>query len=243
MVDRITPRADPADVDQVARDTGVSDECPVVTEPFREWVLAGEFPAGRPQWESAGAVFTDDITPYEQRKLWLLNGGHSLLAYLGPLRGHETVAAAVADDVCRGWLQAWWSEAAAELGQSPDATAGYQEQLLGRFANPRIRHRLEQIAADGSQKLAIRVVPVIRAGRADGTTPLGATRILAGWLHHLRGDGVPVVDVDAATIVDLAAGRLVDAVPRVLASLDPALAADTGVVAAVAEQYEMLAAR
>ena len=69
----------------------------MVTEPFTEWVLAGDFPAGRPAWDAAGARFVADITPYEQRKLWLLNGGHSLLAYLGSARGHATIAEAMAD--------------------------------------------------------------------------------------------------------------------------------------------------
>ena len=87
MVDRITPRATPGDVRTVLRSTGFDDRCPVVTEPFHEWVLSGAFPAGRPRWEDAGATFTDDITPYEHRKLWLLNGAHSLLAYAGSIRG------------------------------------------------------------------------------------------------------------------------------------------------------------
>ena len=78
----------------------------MVTEPFTEWVLSGEFPAGRPAWEDAGARFVDDITPFEERKLWLLNGAHSLLAYAGSARGHQTIAEAVADPVCRDWMRA-----------------------------------------------------------------------------------------------------------------------------------------
>ena len=53
--------------------------------------------AAGPHWEVAGARFVADIEPWELRKLWLLNGGHSLLAYLGLLRGHQTVADAIAD--------------------------------------------------------------------------------------------------------------------------------------------------
>ena len=96
MVDRITPRTTPEDVAVVGHRH--DDRRPVVTEPFSEWVLSGALPGGRPGWEDAGATFTDDIAPFEERKLWLLNGGHSLLAYAGSARGHETVADAVADD-------------------------------------------------------------------------------------------------------------------------------------------------
>ena len=81
MVDRITPRATPEDIRAVVEATGLDDRRPVVTEPFSEWVLGGVFPSGRPSWQDAGATFTDDVTPYERRKLWLLNGAHSLLAY------------------------------------------------------------------------------------------------------------------------------------------------------------------
>jgi fructuronate reductase len=49
------------------------------TEPFAEWVISGRFLAGRPAWESAGARLVEDITPYEQRKLWLLNASHPLI--------------------------------------------------------------------------------------------------------------------------------------------------------------------
>ena len=95
--------------DAAAELTGRADAAPVVTEPFTEWVLSGDFPAGRPAWEAAGARFVDDIAPFEERKLWLLNGGHSLLAYAGSARGHATIAEAVTDPVCREWLQQWWS--------------------------------------------------------------------------------------------------------------------------------------
>ena len=109
MVDRITPRTTDADLDEVRRLTGVDDRAVVVTEPFTEWVLSGDFPAGRPRWEDAGARFVDDIHPFETRKLWLLNGAHSLLAYAGSARGHETVADAMADPEVRGWVDEWWS--------------------------------------------------------------------------------------------------------------------------------------
>ncbi|SEL50330.1 mannitol dehydrogenase family protein [Streptacidiphilus jiangxiensis] len=233
MVDRITPATEPADLDEVAEATGRADAAPVVTEPFTEWVLAGTFPAGRPRWEDAGAHFVPDVTPYEQRKLWLLNGAHSLLAYLGPLRGHATVAEAVADPGCRDPLLAWWREASARLTLPPSELAAYQERLLARFANPRLRHALAQIAADGSQKLPVRILPTLRAERAAGRLPTGATTVLAAWLLHLRGHGAPLRDpnVDPA----LASGPLPEAARAVLTFLAPELGTDAELASAVAE--------
>jgi fructuronate reductase len=235
MVDRITPRTTPDDVRAVAELTGRTDAAPVVTEPYHEWVLSGDFPGGRPAWQDGGARFVADITPYEQRKLWLLNGGHSLLAYAGSARGHDTIAQAVTDPVCQAWLQQWWAEASDHLSMPAGDLADYRAALLHRFANPRIEHRLAQIAADGSQKLPIRVLPVLRTERAQGRLPTGALRILAAWVAHLRGDGAPVQDAAATTVVEAASGPLDEAVRRVLAYLDPALAADTDLTTAVTE--------
>jgi fructuronate reductase len=228
MVDRITPEPTAADRATVLAATGVDDASPVVTEPFTEWVIAGSFQGGRPAWERAGATLTDDVTPYEQRKLWLLNGGHSLLAYLGSLRGHATVAEAMDDDFCRAQLQEWWSVCAPHLSLDVEA---YSAALLERFANPRIRHALAQIATDGSQKLPVRLLPVLGRERAASRLPDAAVTVLAAWLVHLQGTGVPVRDVRADDLTALA--RRADAVPAVLAALDQKHADDADLVAAV----------
>jgi fructuronate reductase len=240
VVDRITPRPDPSVRSEVAAATGRDDRSPVLTEPFSEWVISGSFPGGRPGWEHAGAILTDVIGPYENRKLWLLNGGHSLLAYAGSLRGHDTVAAAVADETCRVWLEEWWQEAAAHLALPVEEVTTYRASVLARYANSRLDHRLEQIAADGSQKLPIRVLPVLRAERALGRLPPGAIRILAGWLCHLRGHGVAVHDAAAVTMTDRASGPLTHAARRVVSSLDKELGEDDEIVEAVAATAQEL---
>ncbi|MFC7530031.1 mannitol dehydrogenase family protein [Actinoplanes sp. GCM10030250] len=239
-VDRITPRPASAEARHVRDATGLDDRCPVATEPFREWVLSGEFQAGRPAWQDAGATFTDDVTPFEHRKLWLLNGGHSLLAYAGSIRGHESVSQAVADDTCRQWLEQWWSTASPHLDQPAAELAAYRQALLERFANPRMHHQLAQIGTDGSQKLPIRILPVLRAERAQNRTPAGATLVLAAWICCLRGHGAPVADVHAQTLVSAASGPLREAVRQVLHELDPMLAADAEVADAVRHQCEQL---
>ncbi len=230
MVDRITPRTTADDVRAVAEQTGWRDAVPVVTEPFTEWVLSGAFPAGRPAWDAAGARFVDDVHPYETRKLLLLNGGHSLLAYAGSARGHDTIADAVADPVCRGWLDQWWDEATRYVPLPAADLAAYRAALLERFANPRIRHTLAQIAADGSQKVPIRVLPVLRGERAAGRMPAGSVWIVAAWIDHLRGIGAPVNDAGAGPYQQRA-GSARD----VLALLAPDLAGDTDLIDAIDE--------
>ena len=222
MVDRITPRTTDEDVRAVADQTGWADAVPVVTEPFTEWVLSGDFPAGRPAWDAA---FVADVHPHETRKLFLLNGGHSLLAYAGGARGHGTIAAAMSDPVCRRWLDEWWDEAARHVPLPAADLIAYRAALTNRFANPRIRHTLAQIAADGSLKLPIRVLPVVRAERAAGRMPSGGVRILAAWVEHLRGMGAPVRDAGGAPVQDRAGS-----VPDVVALLAPDLAGDAALL-------------
>ena len=216
MVDRITPRTADTDRAEVRELTGFDDPATVPTEPFSEWVLAGDFPAGRPRWEDAGARFVDDVRPFERRKLWLLNGSHSLMAYAGSIVGHRTVAEAIADPVVRSWVEAWWDAAAPHVGLPADEVSTYRSALLERYRNPGIRHRLAQIAADGSQKVPIRAVPVIRAELDHGTLAPGATRLVAGWVGHLRGLGAPVSDARIDEVQHLAQGSVEQAVQATL---------------------------
>lgn len=242
MVDRITPRTTDRDRTAVRDAIGVDDRCPVVTEPFTEWVLTDRFPQGRPAWQTAGARFVDDVEPFERRKLWLLNGAHSLLAYAGSALGHRTVAEAFADDRCRAWVELWWDDAARHLALPPSEITSSRAALAARFANARIEHHLAQIAADGSQKLPVRTLPVVHAARSLGIVPHGACLTLGAWIAHLRGAGAPVSDPRADALVPLAAGPLRDAVPQVLAALDPGLGADDEVAAAVVDATEAVLA-
>ena len=87
-------------------------------------------------------------------------------------------------------------------------------------------HQLAQIAADGSQKLPVRILPTLRRERAAGRMPPGAVRVLAAWAVHPARAGAPVNDPRADEIVPLADGPLPDAARRVLGALDPAVAGD-----------------
>ncbi|AZZ51704.1 mannitol dehydrogenase family protein [Rathayibacter festucae] len=208
-IDRITPRIS-AEEDAALR-ARYGDEAPVVAEPFRDWVLSGRFPAGRPAWESAGARFVDDLDPWESRKLRLLNGAHTLLAALGRLRGHETVATAVADPVCRAAVDALWDDAATVLPAGLGIPE-YREALLERFANPRIEHRLQQIGQDTETKLRLRIVPVAELVLAAGGRAEGSTAALGACLAALRRGlvGASPADLTAHDLVRGSSPALLD---------------------------------
>jgi fructuronate reductase len=229
MVDRITPATTDDDVAHLSELPGAlaGDQVPVVTEPFAEWVLEDAFEwIDRPAWQTAGVRIVDDVTPYEQRKLWLLNGSHSLLAYLGLQLGHDTVAEAMDDPVCRTAVEQLWDEAALELPLPEAEVTDARAALVERFANPRIRHTLRQIASGGSQKLPVRVVDVVRHRLArDPSAGIGtgaATALAAWWLHvteqpDLVDDpGAPGPDSDVHDVLAVVAPEL-DTTPVVAA--------------------------
>lgn len=242
MVDRITPRVSDDDAARVAELTGITDPGLVVTEPFTEWVLAGEFKAGHPDWESVGAQFVDDIAPHEMRKLYLLNGSHTLMAYCASALGIDTVYNAINDPRVRGWVEAYWDDAVKQVPLSTAELNAYREALITRFDNPKMKDQLARIAMDGTQKLPIRIVPHVKAFAERGEVATGATRAIAGWVLHLRGVGAPVDDAASGELVAKVADvSLADAVAIVLGFLgiEDAKVAET----VVAQAEEILALR
>jgi len=184
MVDRIVPATSDEDRARIAAALGVEDAWPVVTEPFRQWVVEDHFPLGRPDWEKFGVEMVADVTPFEDMKLRLLNGSHSAIAYLGQLAGLQTVADAFANPAIRRFVDGLWLESAQTLPPGIDAPS-YTARLTERFANKSLRHRTAQIANDGSQKLPQRIIAPalerLEAGRGIAHLAL----VPAAWIAAL----------------------------------------------------------
>lgn len=208
VVDRIVPATTEADLAEAAAVLGVADRAAVVAEPFSQWVVNDDFPAGRPAWERAGATFTDDTAPYEQAKLRLLNAAHSTLAYLGGLAGHELIADAMTDPRLAEAARRLLAEDAIPVLTPPAGLDldDYAATVLRRFSNPALRHRTAQVAVDGSQKLPIRLLGTVRDQLAAGRTPRWAVLAVAAWLHYTvvgtsdDGRPLPVQDPLAARL-------------------------------------------
>jgi fructuronate reductase len=187
MVDRIVPATTDADRATVRSLLGVDDAGVVVAEPFRQWVVTDDFAGPRPAWELAGAVLTDDVSPWEAAKLRLLNASHSLLAYLGALRGYVTIAEAVVDDdLAAAAHDLMHYDALPTLVPPPGLDLdAYCAEVLRRFANPALGYTTAQVAMDGSHKLLARVLGTIRDRLGAGALPESASLVVAGWMTYV----------------------------------------------------------
>lgn len=188
MVDRITPAATPDLLSEVSELLGVDDYAAIETEPFTQWVIEDDFPLGRPKWEDAGALFVKDVAPYEHMKLRMLNGSHSLIAYMGFLSGHKYVRDVMADktlsEVVRGYMHAA-SQTLAPL-ENIDFTE-YATQLIERFENPNIAHETYQIAMDGTQKLPQRIFEPALDSLKKGLSTKPFAFATAAWMRYVSG--------------------------------------------------------
>lgn len=198
MVDRIVPAATEASLAEITRELGVEDPCAISCEPFIQWVIEDNFVAGRPDWGSAGAQLVDDVLPWEEMKLRMLNGSHSFLAYLGYLAGYAHISDCMQDESYRRAARhLMMAEQAPTLGITGVDLSAYADSLIERFSNPALQHRTWQIAMDGSQKLPQRLLDGIRIHLRDGRRwPLLALGV-AAWMRYVSG-----VD-DAGNAIDI----------------------------------------
>ena len=105
-----------------------------------------------------------------------------------------------------------------------------------------MKDQLARIAADGSVKIPIRIVPALNAERAAGGEPIGAERAVAAWVLHLRGVGAPFQDANADAVKGFGEGTLEESVEKACDYLkipDPAARAS---ILALARELEAAAA-
>nr|WP_250811910.1 mannitol dehydrogenase family protein [Neorhizobium tomejilense] len=187
MVDRIVPAATDETRELAATLIGAEDRLALGTEPFMQWVIEDHFLVGRPKWEAGGALFVDDVEPYEKMKLRLLNGSHSLVAYLGQLKDLTFVRDVMAVPEYRALVRRHMAEAVKTLDPVPGIDLGdYMDQLIERFENPTIAHKTQQIAMDGTQKLPQRIFAGAVEALANGGDASSAAYVVALWIAYAR---------------------------------------------------------
>jgi fructuronate reductase len=190
VVDRMVPATTPADRDEVEHHLGCRDEAAVVAEPHCSWVV--EAVDGLPPLADVGVDVVGDVGPYQRRKLWLLNGPHSALAYAGLLAGCETIAEAAEHPVVAPFVRRLVDDVL-EVADVPDAK-DFAADALRRFRNPALGHGCRQVGADGSQKLPQRILPVVAARRRRGLPTTRLAVVVAACEWSALDDAVAIAD-------------------------------------------------
>ena len=165
LVDRIVPGTPAkAEHDALCTELGYRDELLTVAEPYALFVIEGGdalasrlgFARGAPQIRVVA-----DLQPYRERKVRILNGAHTAMAALGLLGDIATVRDAMNTPALGTLLHRLVLTEIAPVLDVPDATE-FAEDVLQRFRNPYVQHRLLDIAMQSTLKFRVRLLPVLR---------------------------------------------------------------------------------
>lgn len=189
MVDRITPQTSDSERQFVEHNFGIADKWPVLTEPFRQWIIEDTFCDDRPPLDEVGAQFVADVSDHKLVKTRLLNGTHIAIACLATLAGYQRTAEAMRDRVIFDYVeQLMRDEIQPLLPAVPGMnTPGYRNTLLTRLSNPRMSDQLSRLARRGSTKMSSFVLPSLQEAIAQGRPHTLLMLALAGWARYLRG--------------------------------------------------------
>jgi len=201
LVDRIVSGYPAEEAETIERDLlGYRDDLMVVGEPFGLWVIASPlheevqavFPldrAGQP------VIFTNDLRPYRERKVRLLNGAHTSTVLAAYLMGLDTVGQAMANPSVRAFIErALYKEISPTVPLPPDEVRAFADSVIERFENPFLHHKLLSIALNSVSKWKARVLPSLKDSlAATGEVPVCLSFSLAAlaafYRSGERGDG------------------------------------------------------
>jgi len=176
LVDRIVTGYPETEIDALQAGLGYQDDFLVAGELYHYWAIeapawvAEELPLHR---AGLNVQWVSDLAPIRLRKVAILNGAHTMLAAMGLLAGKQTVGEAMADPAMRAFLEAaLYEEILPVLPLPQEELHAFAQDVLRRFCNPYISHRLDAIALNVWSKFATRLMPqLLRYRKVRGDFP------------------------------------------------------------------------
>lgn len=189
MVDRITPATSDRERRMTSEIFGIEDDWPVFCEEFKQWVIEDKFSMGRPALEKVGVQFVPDVTPYENMKIRILNGGHAIIAYPGGLLDVHFVHEAMEHPLIKAFLdKIEQTEVIPAVAPVPDTDLNdYYKLIVRRFANPKIGDTVRRLCLDGSNRQPKFIVPTAKDRVAAGKRVDGLALESALWCRYCYG--------------------------------------------------------
>jgi tagaturonate reductase len=206
LVDRIVSGFPKKSKEVLFEELGYVDELAVEGEWFHLWVIEG------PRWieevlplRKAGfnVIFTNDLGPYRIRKVRILNGAHTAMAVIGRLIGIQTVREAIEDIRLGNFIRRMiYDEIIPHIVGDIKELEEYADEVINRFRNPAIDHKLESITLNSFSKFNVRVLPsLVEYVEGEGRIPYRLSFILASLLYYYRGEVKGVVIKDSKDII------------------------------------------
>lgn len=207
LVDRIVSGYPEKHALKFKKDLGYEDALMVTAEPFFLWVIEANpdlmeiLPFHK---TSLNVKIVSDLQPYHTRKTRILNGAHTAMVPIGILQGIQTVGACMDDEFTSTFIKALlFLEVIPTLNQDKEELVHYTYQVIERFKNPFISHKLEGIALNSIAKFKTRLLPTLISYHSKvGVFPPRITYAFAALLLFYRGDfkGVALPVRDEAEI-------------------------------------------
>ena len=193
LVDRIVTGYPRDEVAQLEADLGYKDGFLDTAEHFYLFVIQGPKSLAselRLDKYPLNVLIVDDLKPYKERKVAILNGAHTALVPVAWQAGLDTVGEAMNDrDICAFVEKAIYEEIIPVLDLPRDELESFASAVTGRFRNPYIKHQLLSIALNGMTKYRTRILPQLLAGQSTaGKLPARLTFALAALIAFYRGE-------------------------------------------------------
>ncbi|HGW6103048.1 TPA: tagaturonate reductase [Citrobacter werkmanii] len=193
LVDRIVTGYPRDEVAKLEAELGYHDAFLDTAEHFYLFVIQGPKSLAselRLDKYPLNVLIVDDIKPYKERKVAILNGAHTALVPVAWQAGLDTVGEAMNDAEIRAFVEkAIYEEIIPVLDLPRDELASFASAVTGRFCNPYIKHQLLSIALNGMTKFRTRILPQLLAGQqASGKLPARLTFALAALIAFYRGE-------------------------------------------------------
>lgn len=187
MVDRITPKPSQQHVDDVRHRFGIDDNMTVMGEDFIQWVVEDDFAGAKPALDLVGVQFVNDVVPFEEAKIRILNAGHTCVTYQAALKGLTYFDEAMRDEELHQYFSDFiLQDSIPAIGESVVDLPAYFNIIAQRFSNANIGDTVERICTDGYAKFPIFVFPTLEGVYKKGLTPSKTIQGIASWFTFMQ---------------------------------------------------------
>ncbi|MEP3210555.1 MAG: tagaturonate reductase [Maribacter sp.] len=193
LVDRIVSGYPAERVVKIQSTLGYEDKLLVAGEYYHSWVIKGpELVAKELPFDQTdlNVAFVDDLTPYREMKVRILNGAHTSMVPVGYLAGLRLVKDVMDDDVVSGFVESLLRRESITTLNFPESVLNkFVEDVLDRFRNPLLKHQLISISLNSTSKFVARLLPSLTDYYiATGSLPQRIVFGLSALIRFYKGE-------------------------------------------------------